>query len=350
VNTGPHFPAAAPPIPRRAHVRLDYNPRALAVDIICSPEVLAAFVPQWDALWRRSSDATPFQSPLWLMPWWHHYGTGGELNVVVERDAGEVKSVAPLYVLRDDDESLGLLLGTGISDYLDVLGDGAAVLDTMRQIDCQMWDLQQLRPTSPLLNLPLPDGLSDNLEDQEPCPVLSIVGAGRELENLISPHGRKKIRYYRRVLAREGEVRVEAANDANLDELLVALYELHAARWQRRDLPGVLGDPTVQQFHREVARAMLAAGALRMYATRLRDRIVAVFYGFAHAGTVYYYLSGYDPELEKLSIGTLVVAHAIEAAVRDGVTAFDFLRGAEEYKYVWGAKDRMNRRRQVFKS
>ena len=321
----------------------------MAVNIIRSFEELVAIVPSWDALWRRSSDATPFQSPQWLMPWLRHYGSDGELHMVIERDGDNLTSLAPLYVLRDDDESLGLLAGTGISDYLDVLGNGVGALDAMREVDCQMWDLQQLRPSSPLLNAPLPGGFTDNLEDQEPCPVLSIDGAGLELENLISSHARKKIRYYRRALAREGDVCIEAADDINLDELLEALYSLHAARWQRRGLPGVLGDPAVRQFHREVAREMLAAGALRLYATRVRERIVAVFYGFAHAGTVYYYLSGYDPELEKLSIGTLIVAHSIEEAVREGATTFDFLRGAEEYKYIWGAKDRMNRRRQIFR-
>ena len=55
--------------------------------------------------------------------------------------------------------------------------------------------------------------------------------------------------------------------------------------------------------------------------------------------TGHYYLSGYDPDLEKLSIGNILVAHAIEQAVRDGATTFDFLRGAEEYKYRWGSQD-----------
>ena len=107
-----------------------------------------------------------------------------------------------------------------------------------------------------------------------------------------------------------------------------------------------LGDDVVQRFHRDAARRMLAAGALRLYATRLAGRVVAVFYGFALGGTTYYYLSGYDPELEKLSIGTLIVAHAMEEAVREGAAVFDFLRGAEEYKFAWGATERMNRRRQ----
>ena len=74
-----------------------------------------------------------------------------------------------------------------------------------------------------------------------------------------------------------------------------------------------------------------------------------MFYGFAHHDTVYYYLSGYDPDLEKISIGNTLVAHAVDEAIRDGAKVFDFLRGAEEYKYAWGAKDRMNRRRQMFR-
>jgi CelD/BcsL family acetyltransferase involved in cellulose biosynthesis len=95
---------------------------------------------------------------------------------------------------------------------------------------------------------------------------------------------------------------------------------------------------------------MLDAGALRMYAMRHGERIVAIFYGFASRGTVYYYLSGYDPGLEKFSPGTLIVAHAIEEAVREGAITFDFLRGAEDYKYAWGGKDRMNSRRQLIRN
>jgi len=200
-----------------------------------------------------------------------------------------------------------------------------------------------------MLRATVPDGFTDNIEDQEPCPLLSIDGAGDELQNLISTHFRKKIRYYRRALDRIGKISVESAATDTLDELLAALFVLHAARWQRRNLPGVLADETSQDFHREVARQMLDAGMLRMYAIRCDERVVAVFYGYAMSGTVHYYLSGYDPELEKLSIGTILVAHAIEQAVRDGAMTFDFLRGAEEYKYSWGAKDRMNRRRQLFR-
>jgi CelD/BcsL family acetyltransferase involved in cellulose biosynthesis len=316
--------------------------------VITKPEELERLCPQWLELWRRSPQATPFQSPMWLLPWWRAFGSD-ELSAIVARDAsGALTGLLPLYIVRDDDESLGMFLGSGNSDYLDALG--TADLSELAGLDCQLWDLQQLRPSSPLLTAPLPDGLADQVLEHDRCPILPIEGAGDELQNLISTHSRKKIRYYRRALERIAPVTTESATPATLDELLDALYALHAARWMKRGLPGVLDDDVVQRFHREAARGLLDTGALRLYATRLGERIVAVFYGFAHAGTVYYYLSGYDPELERMSIGTLIVAHAIEQAVHDGATTFDFLRGAEEYKYAWGATDRVNSRRQIFRA
>ena len=323
----------------------------MVMEIVDTPDGIERIASAWDALWRRSESATPFQSPRWLLPWWKHFGSDTP-HVIVSSTNGEIDALAPLYILRDPDtnESLGLFLGTGNSDYLDVLGDAASLIDAITAADCQMWDLQQLRPSSALLNLALPDGWSDNVEDQDPCPVLSIENAGDELSNLLSTHARKKLRYFRRCLEREGTVTYESAARDSLDVLLDALFELHTARWQRRGLPGVLGDETTRQFHREAAPQLLEVGALRMHAIRLDERIVAVFYGFAQHGTVYYYLSGYDPALEKLSIGSVLVAHAVESAVKEGATTFDFLRGAEEYKYAWGAKDRMNRRRQLFRA
>jgi CelD/BcsL family acetyltransferase involved in cellulose biosynthesis len=303
----------------------------MTIATITTSADLIALEPAWSDLWHRDPNATPFQSPHWLLPWWQHFGAQEPFAVAARNADGSLDSLAPLYVLRDDDESLGMLIGTGMTDYLDLLAapgaDLAPLVQTIAGHDCMLWDFQQLRPS-------------------EPCPILALAGAGDDLQNVLSTHARKKLRYYRRALARRGAVTVEAATSENLDELLAALYDLHARRWSLRNLPGVLGDDVVQSFHRAVAPRMLAAGALRMYATRIDGRIVAVFYGFAHHGTVYYYLSGYEPELEKLSIGTLLVGHALEQAVRDGATTFDFLRGAEEYKYAWGATDRMNRHRQ----
>jgi CelD/BcsL family acetyltransferase involved in cellulose biosynthesis len=53
----------------------------------------------------------------------------------------------------------------------------------------------------------------------------------------------------------------------------------------------------------------------------------------------YDYIGGFDPEFALLSPGTLLIGHALDAATAEGATATDFLRGAEPYKYRWGAVD-----------
>ena len=323
-------------------------------EVITTTDGLEAIAKDWSDLWQRDPNATPFQSPHWLMPWWRVFG-GDDLFVIAGRENGRLDSLAPLYVLRDDEESLGIFIGSGVTDYLDVLLAPAStagdILDAMtREAVCQMWDLQQLRARSAMLTSEAPAGWMASDSEQEPCLVLPIRDAGDELQNLLSTHARKKLRYYRRSVERDATVVFEQPASATLDTFVDALYELHAARWQQKNMPGMLADEFIQKFHRQVIREMFDAGALRMHALRRNGTIIAIFYGFAHHGTVYYYLSGYDPAFEKWSIGTVIVAHALEQAVREGAHTFDFLRGAEDYKASWGAVARMNMRRQLMPS
>lgn len=326
----------------------------MPIEELTSIDELQSIEAPWRDLCLRDPAATPFQSPDWILPWFRHFGSGEILTIATRGEGGRLDALAPLFILRDDDdptESLGMLIGTGNTDYLDVLRTPGTNIDELvarfSAADCAMWDLQQLRSVSPLLTAAAPTGHEDLVEQQDACLVLPVEGAGDDLQNITSTHFRKKLRYYRRSLEKEGAVTFETPDSSTLDSFMQTLFDLHAARWRVRGLPGMLAAEVDQSFHREVARRMLAAGALRMHAMRVGDQVAAIFYGFAHHHTVYYYLGGYDPSLEKLSPGTLIVAHVIAAAVREGATTFDFLRGAEDYKYAWGAQDRWNQRRRL---
>src|SRR5512140_1932892 len=122
-----------------------------AVDLITSIEALERIAPEWEALHRRCPDATPFQSPHWCLPWWKKFGSDDPFAIAV-RTSGTLNAFAPLYILRDEesDESLGMFIGSGVTDYLDVLvapgASAAPLVEAMTAADCQMWDLQQMRP------------------------------------------------------------------------------------------------------------------------------------------------------------------------------------------------------------
>jgi CelD/BcsL family acetyltransferase involved in cellulose biosynthesis len=131
------------------------------------------------------------------------------------------------------------------------------------------------------------------------------------------------------------------------DALLRQLIRLHGLRWESRGEAGVLSDPQVQDFHRRAVPRLAEAGLARLYALRIGDTIAAVYYGLLHNGHAYGYLTGLDPDFAHESPGTLIIAHAMEQAIREGVREFHFLRGGEAYKYGWGAVDRWNRRRTI---
>jgi CelD/BcsL family acetyltransferase involved in cellulose biosynthesis len=152
------------------------------------------------------------------------------------------------------------------------------------------------------------------------------------------------LRRARRFLEQEGPVAFERADTASRGPLLDALILLHTARWQLRGEPGVLADERLHAFHHRTSRLMLERGRLRLLALRCGGAVAAVLYGFALHGRLFAYLVGFDPKLAHASPGALLVAHAQEEAVREGLGAFELLRGREPYKAVWRPREQQNAR------
>jgi CelD/BcsL family acetyltransferase involved in cellulose biosynthesis len=318
---------------------------ALVIREIESASELDSLRADWLALWKRSSTATPFQSPDWLIPWWKHFGKG-QLFVLAVTHETRLVGLAPLFITNTRSLSL---LGTGNSDYLDLLLDDRVCNDASAAIFAHLcehrhaWDecdFQNLRHTSPLLTMKSCAGFSERLQEQNFCPVALLPASAQRYLDSLSHQLRHNLDYYHRRLSTLGDVEIECAGEHNFGELFDAFVKLHEARWQMNSMPGVLCDENVRSFHREAATGFLASGALRLYALRINGRIIASLYGFHHAARTYYYLGGFDPEFKQYSPGTILVAHAITAAIREGAREFDFLRGREDYKYRWCAVDR----------
>ncbi|MCC6586616.1 MAG: GNAT family N-acetyltransferase [Bryobacterales bacterium] len=310
----------------------------------------------WYALWQRCSDATPFQSPQWLLPWMRHMYAGGDIFALTLRIEGRLVGLAPLFIhryWRNFDIRQVSLIGAGISDYLDFLIDPAtlpwaaeALLDHLIR-HRERWDicdLQELRPNSPLLSAAAPDRIHCAQLPAGVCPVLSLPRSMDELKAGLASKFRRDLHRAGNHLRTAGHFRFETADAENLDEHLDALFRLHAARWRLRNEQGMLETENKRRFHTEVAHAMARAGHLRVHSLRLHGEIVAVVYAFQGHGRTYAYLGGFDPSLSKLSLGGLIMEYSIAQAIEEGSAEFDFLRKREEYKYLWGAVDRPNAR------
>lgn len=311
-------------------------------------EAMRALVPEWRYL-AAAAGATPFQRPEWLLPWWRHFGSGAPAMLEM-RLRGELVGLAPLYVRHDaNGERVLAMIGTGNTDYVDVIACPShrrAIVATLVSYIADTrteWDRCELGPLaagSPLLGARAPTGCQVEAEVMDVCPVLSLSGATHDVANSIPSRFLAQLRYTARRLKRDHDVRFQAADRASAPALLDALFMLHGARWESRGSDGVLADERTRAFHHDVATAMAEQGLLRLYAMRVDGEIAAAFHGFRDPKRLYYYIGGFDPAFGRHSAGSLVILHAIEAAARDGATEVDFLRGAEPYKYRWGATDR----------
>ena len=95
----------------------------MVVGVIEDSRGFAELEEEWEALHRRCPRATPFQSWTWLYSWWEYYGGGYELRLITVRNPrGLLVGVFPFMVeYRSVYAGRLLFVGTGLSDYLDVI-------------------------------------------------------------------------------------------------------------------------------------------------------------------------------------------------------------------------------------
>jgi CelD/BcsL family acetyltransferase involved in cellulose biosynthesis len=321
--------------------------------ILTKTNELEDSVPRWRRLWERDPNATPFQSPAWLVPWWHQFGQPGLRAVTIEQD-GEWIGFVPLYTYPDPrtGERQLLPVGIGTTDYLDgvfaqectpeqVVGALETVwnADEAGHEERGEWDtmvLSQLRSHSKLYCaldaascLPL---ARFEAESCSPMPALRMGDLPQKV--------RRNAMYYRNRAQRLGSLALTVADRSSWEEAFEALQRLHTSRWQERGQPGVLEDPRVLAWHLEAMPLLIEGGMLRLCSLRLNGQVIAVLYSLIDPPwrgerTQYFYLTAYSTEHAELRPGTLLLAYAIERAAEEGVTVIDNLRGNEAYKQIW---------------
>jgi len=320
----------------------------LTAHVIQDRNFESRLAPEWDALLDSVPSATPFQSRHWVGAWWRAFGARKQPHVIEVREtSGELVGLVPLYRTRFPWRALRPM-GTGVSDYLDPLCQAgrenecvAALAEMLAEpkgvdlVDLHQWrepwaERLQSASSAPLRRIA-----------DEACYTLDLPSTWDEYVAGLS----KSLRYEARRLDKApyacGQADVRTLTDPEeVREGLEALFDLHAKRWRKRGLPGVFALSRVRRFHHSYAKAALEAGHLRLSAIRSGDVIVGVIYAMAIGDRVFFYQSGFDPEAKTLSPGTVLVAHTLREAIRDGARTFDFLRGDEPYKLRWQPQHR----------
>ncbi len=292
----------------------------------------------WSSFAETVADLTPFQLPAWLITWWRHFG-GGTLRVFVFRDRNEIAGVVPCFLHDWNGARQMTLIGTGISDYLEPAVKPEHADEIVEQIRLHLdasseWDVcdwQDLSFDTPFKRL------ASDVNEDAPCSTVPLVGSFEQYWEGCPKALRQNVRRDRAKAEAIGQLRFEVTGSAE-PELIEALIEMHGARWQNQNQPGMVEANGSAGFLRDVARDFAGHDRLRIFSIRFDEKLAAMILAFRYRDRISNYLTGFDPEYAYLGFGRTLLYEAIRHSFEAGYSTWDFLRGDEPYKTWWRAQ------------
>jgi len=327
--------------------------------------------------WDRLAAGVPFRSWDWLSSWWRHYGQDDyaesprtRLAVLgVFDDANTLVGLAPWRV--DVSAAWGRVirpLGSGevCSDYLGLLCQAdkqhqvAAALaaylteqpndpnadNTSRDRLC--WDLLELGSvdaedlaTAELIRQMAQRRCKVDRRPGPSCWRIELPDSWEDYLAMLSKSHRKQLRRLEQEMLATGRAVLHVVERlGELPPAVEILVRLHQRRRNSLGQPGCFASRRFAAFHRDVMPRLLCSGRLHLSRLEIDGRPAAAEYQLAGGGVVYAYQSGVDPELLDAQPGRLITLATLRRAIRQGFTAFDFLRGDEPYKPHFRARPR----------
>ena len=304
-----------------------------------------------EALLGRTACPTVFSAPWWIAAWHQVFVDGEAARVIEVRDARDLVGVAPLIA---DGDRLLLAGDPDLFDYQDlILVEGreleltGALLDFLegRRYGPTRWrtlELPSTRADSPtneaLTAAAHSRGLTVERHQVGVAPVVDLPESWEEYVSSLPKKHRHELRRKIRRLEASGQVRQVTFVDG--DGLGPEVEEfLRLMSTTNDDKAGFL-TPERRRFFHLLAQEAASRGALRLSFLEIDGLRMAACLIFDFAGAYMLYNSGYDPARADLSVGLINKAYAIREAIESGRRRFDFLKGAERYKYSLGGQDR----------
>jgi len=330
-------------------------------------ESLTPLAAAWNNLLARAVTDAPFLHFEYLRDWWRTLGGGewpqADLRVVTAHEGQELVGVAPLFQAtnRDGLPALMLLGSIEISDYLDLivrpedlqpvasgLFDFLASSETAHWRALDFYNLPEASATLAALEAEsAARGWSFTREVYQPAPYISLPADFDSYLASIDKKQRHEIRRkMRRAAERDLPARFRIVDDSSmLDSEMEAFFALMAQ------------DPAKETFLTQTMRAQMLAtartamskGWLWLAFLEVGGQKAAGMFNFDYGNRLWGYNSGVNRDFIELSPGWVLLGHVLQWGCEHGRAEFDFMRGNEEYKYRFGARDRMVMRAKIIR-
>jgi len=333
----------------------------------------------WSDRWDQWAENNPFRTWNWVTTWWSFYGPvypRRRLQVLSIHSERELLGFAPLFkswhpfwgwtirflgsgeVCGDDlgwiapqefQEHVGRVVAGALQGYLVKIPSQVIVPDdkqagSVRRVACRYLDLDGIKASDRGILAFLDElkrlGWRTDARAIEHCWQIELPETWTDyLQNVLGRAMRKKVRRLEDRHLASGEVKVHTVcGSESWDQAWGYLVRLHQARRQQLGDGGAFDSSAFRQFHQAILNHLLPVNKVRLIWLEWHGQPIAAEYLLISGQIVRGYQSGMDPKFAHMSPGFLANLAAIQQAIAEGYSMFDFLRGDEPYKAEWGAQ------------
>lgn len=295
---------------------------------------------EWTRFAGGLENVTPFQLPAWQMAWWRHFGAG-RLHIMVFRSMDALAGIVPLYLGEEQGRASLKLAGSEMASYLEppiAPGQRAQVLSLLKGhlLGNNAWEVCDWRDVtlnSPLAGLQLGESFDLRTAPDSHWSEVPIRGTFQQYWDERPFALRRNFLKYLDKASTLDRPRFEVVTQAD-PEFVNALIRLES----EQTAAFAQAKEGAAAFLADLARMFDDADMLRLFGLRFHGKIAAVLLAFAYKNTLYAFAEGHETEFEAQGFGRLLLFEALRHAFEQGYRAWNFLRGNEAYKLLWGAQ------------
>lgn len=288
---------------------------------------------------------TLFVLPSWSEVWWQIFGSDLQLYLRAVRQGEKIIGIAPLLVKGEIASIIG---GTDVCDYLDfIVTPGMeddffnVLLNDLEQQGIRQLNVKPVRPDSTVLTNLVPIARQRKYEvfccEEGVSVELDLPATWDDYLAKLTKKQRHEVkRKLRRLWEADNVVYRCVKVNQEVGDFINTFLKLFSL--SREDKANFM-TAQMESFFRLLAETMAKIGLLRVGILEINKLPTAIIMGFDYNNMMYLYNSAYNPEYSYLSVGLLSKVLCIKDSIQRGTKKWDFLKGAEPYKYHIGGKE-----------
>ena len=320
----------------------------------------------WERLFKENPRHSPFLAWGWVNAWLKHIAGQHELQIACLRDdSGTLLFVLPLVRRTGNhrfgstqvtlvcnygpecSENLGCLCVSDLESHSAELSARAIANFIGRHDTISLGCLDSAMDYPSRLKAAMQtSGRNIRLRPDVACPTVRLPGSWDEYLRQLSSNFRSQVRRSNRQIGgiEQSQPHFRSIGPSEAETFAHELIRLNRSRMQVKGEVSSLEDEAFRTFLDEAISYMASHGFAWMDSIERDNEVLGSALNLVHGDSVCYYMGGFDDRVKKLRPGSALFALVIKRCIDGGYAEYDFLRGAEPYKYRWRARDVLTQR------